>query len=232
MRFTDTASLISVVYPSLYSRDYRGSVASFAVGGGAVINVATHEHGGLPARRRSAGGRRRPGIRPRCRRRRSRRVPTRRSSGPSAGSGACTTSVTPRPARRSAAPGCARRAASSPRSSTRRPTPRSSRLPVHPDVRRRPRPSPSSAPPTAASRSAAAIRIWWPRPTRGTARSPTRCTPGPRRLPVSTLEARYPAVGKLLRLRVTSRDGNGAVGRTHQHGRARRRRTRRVMRRR
>ena len=41
VRFTDTASLISVVYPSLYSRDYRGSVATIALGGGAVMNVAT-----------------------------------------------------------------------------------------------------------------------------------------------------------------------------------------------
>jgi SpoIID/LytB domain protein len=31
-------------------------------------------------------------------------------------------------------------------------------------------------------------------------------------LPVSTLEARFPAVGKLLRLKVTSRDGNGDWG--------------------
>jgi stage II sporulation protein D len=41
VRFSDTGRLISVVYPSLYSRDYRGSVASFAVGGGAVVNVAS-----------------------------------------------------------------------------------------------------------------------------------------------------------------------------------------------
>ena len=41
VRFTDTASMISVVYPSLYSRDYRGSVATTALGGGAVMNVAT-----------------------------------------------------------------------------------------------------------------------------------------------------------------------------------------------
>jgi stage II sporulation protein D len=39
VRFTNTAKLISVVYPSLYSRDYRGSVASIAVGTGLVMNV-------------------------------------------------------------------------------------------------------------------------------------------------------------------------------------------------
>jgi stage II sporulation protein D len=41
VRFTDTASLVSVVYPSLYSRDYRGSVASVSVGTGQVVNVVT-----------------------------------------------------------------------------------------------------------------------------------------------------------------------------------------------
>ncbi|MCW2545916.1 MAG: SpoIID/LytB domain protein [Mycobacterium sp.] len=41
VRFTDTASLISVVYPSLSSRDYRGSVASTVVGTGQVMNVVT-----------------------------------------------------------------------------------------------------------------------------------------------------------------------------------------------
>jgi stage II sporulation protein D len=41
VRFTDTASLVPVVYPSLYSRDYRGSVASYSVGAGQVMNVVT-----------------------------------------------------------------------------------------------------------------------------------------------------------------------------------------------
>ncbi len=41
VRFTNSANLISVVYPSLYSRDYRGSVASYSVGTGAVMNVVS-----------------------------------------------------------------------------------------------------------------------------------------------------------------------------------------------
>lgn len=41
VRFTDKANLLSVVYPGLYSRDYRGSVASWLVGAGTVINTAT-----------------------------------------------------------------------------------------------------------------------------------------------------------------------------------------------
>jgi SpoIID/LytB domain protein len=39
VRFTDSANLISVVYPSLSSRAYRGSVASYLVSPGRVINV-------------------------------------------------------------------------------------------------------------------------------------------------------------------------------------------------
>ena len=41
VRFTDTANLVSVVYPGLYSRDYRGSVASWLVAAGTVINTDT-----------------------------------------------------------------------------------------------------------------------------------------------------------------------------------------------
>jgi SpoIID/LytB domain protein len=41
VRFTDTANLVSVVYPGLYSRDYRGSVASWLVGASTVINTDT-----------------------------------------------------------------------------------------------------------------------------------------------------------------------------------------------
>ncbi len=41
VRFTDAANLLSVVYPSLYSRDYRGSVSSTVVSPGAVSNVVT-----------------------------------------------------------------------------------------------------------------------------------------------------------------------------------------------
>lgn len=41
VRFNDTANLISVVYPSLYSRDYRGTVSSISVGTGQVVNVDT-----------------------------------------------------------------------------------------------------------------------------------------------------------------------------------------------
>ena len=41
VRFTDAASMVSVVYPSLYSRAYRGSVASYSVGVGQVMNVVT-----------------------------------------------------------------------------------------------------------------------------------------------------------------------------------------------
>ena len=41
VRFTDTASMLSVVYPSLYSRDYRGSVSSTVVAPGVVSNVVT-----------------------------------------------------------------------------------------------------------------------------------------------------------------------------------------------
>jgi stage II sporulation protein D len=41
VRFTDTANVVSVVYPWLYSRDYRGSVASYSVGAGQVMNVLT-----------------------------------------------------------------------------------------------------------------------------------------------------------------------------------------------
>jgi stage II sporulation protein D len=41
VRFTDTANMISVVYPALYSRDYRGSVASWALGGAVVTNTVT-----------------------------------------------------------------------------------------------------------------------------------------------------------------------------------------------
>ena len=41
VRFTDAANLVSVVYPGLYSRDYRGSVASWLMGTGTVINTDT-----------------------------------------------------------------------------------------------------------------------------------------------------------------------------------------------
>ena len=41
VRFTDTANLISVVYPSLYSRAYRGSVMSWAISPGNVYNINT-----------------------------------------------------------------------------------------------------------------------------------------------------------------------------------------------
>lgn len=41
VRFTDTANVVSVVYPGLYSRDYRGSVASWLMGSGTVINTDT-----------------------------------------------------------------------------------------------------------------------------------------------------------------------------------------------
>jgi stage II sporulation protein D len=39
--FSDPTNMISVVYPSLYSRDYRGTVTSWVVGGGTVIDTAT-----------------------------------------------------------------------------------------------------------------------------------------------------------------------------------------------
>ena len=41
VRFSDTANMISVVYPSLYSRLYRGYVSSFGLGGGSVVNTVT-----------------------------------------------------------------------------------------------------------------------------------------------------------------------------------------------
>ncbi len=41
VRFTDTANQLSVVYPSLYSRLYRGSVSSTAIAPGRVTNVVT-----------------------------------------------------------------------------------------------------------------------------------------------------------------------------------------------
>ena len=41
VRFTDTANQISVVYPSLYSRLYRGSVSSTVIAPGQVTNVVT-----------------------------------------------------------------------------------------------------------------------------------------------------------------------------------------------
>ncbi len=41
VRFTDTANLVSVVYPGLYSRDYRGFVTSWLVGASTVVNTDT-----------------------------------------------------------------------------------------------------------------------------------------------------------------------------------------------
>jgi SpoIID/LytB domain protein len=41
VRFSDSANMVSVVYPSMYSRDYRGSVATIATGVGVVTNFVT-----------------------------------------------------------------------------------------------------------------------------------------------------------------------------------------------